>query len=322
MTRKPQKNKNRLRRAKSEIRISGVAITNPDKVMWPASNGHRAITKLDLAHYYAQVAPRLLPHIAGRPISIIRAPDGIGGEKFFQRHAFATANAIKVKGQAGLFLTVSTLKGLIALAQAATLEIHPWGTHRGDPDTPERIVFDLDPAPNLDFSRVIEAAKALRVKLSALGFKPFVKTTGGKGLHVVVAIRADASGIPTWSDARGFAKAVCRAMQTEEPSRYTANPLKRARKGKVFLDYLRNSKTASAVAPWSPRAKVGAPIAVPLAWNHLRAGLDPKRFTIHSIALLLSRDDPWSGLAASAYSLHIAQRNLQKLGITARKQKR
>jgi bifunctional non-homologous end joining protein LigD len=297
-------------RARGDVRVAGVVITHSRKVMWPSSGGHRAITKLDLARYYAKVAGRLLPHIARRPLSVVRAPDGIAGEKFFQRHAVAGTNPIKVRGQAGAFLGVSDRKGLVALAQAAALEIHPWGARRDDPDTPERIIFDLDPGSKVDFSGIMEAAKTLRTRLSALGFVPFVKTTGGKGLHVVIAIKAGKSGAPTWKDARNLAKAVCRSLQQEFPNRYTANPLKHARRGKVFLDYLRNSKTATAVAPWSPRARAGAPIAVPLSWNQLRAGLDPRSFTLLTAGHLLSRNDPWAGLGASARSLREAQRKL------------
>jgi len=300
----------KLPRAKDEVQIAGITITHSHKVMWPSSGDHRAITKLDLARYYAKVAPRLLPHIARRPLSVVRAPDGIAGEKFFQRHALTGTKPIKVRGQAGAFLGVSGRKGLVALAQAAVLEVHPWGARQDDPDTPERIIFDLDPGPKVDFSGVIEAAKILRTHLSALGFVPFVKTTGGKGLHVVVAIKASKSGAPSWKDARNFAKAVCRSLQKEFPAHYTANPLKRARSGKIFLDYLRNSKTATAVAPWSPRARAGAPIAVPLSWNQLRAGLDPGTFTLLTAGRLLSRNDPWAALGASARSLQGAQRKL------------
>ena len=153
--------------ADDEVRIAGVVITHPHKVMWPASGGQRAITKLDLARYYTKVAPRMLPHIAGRPVSLVRAPDGIAGEKFFQRHSVAGARDIRVRGQAGLFLGVKGRKGLIALSKAAALEIHPWGTRPDDPDTPERIIFDLDPSPDLNFARVVEAARMLRAPLRA-----------------------------------------------------------------------------------------------------------------------------------------------------------
>jgi bifunctional non-homologous end joining protein LigD len=293
-----------------ETEVMGLAISHPDKELWPMSKFGKAITKLDLANYMAAVAPRMLPHIAQRPISVVRAPDGINGELFFQRHKLlGTAVpmlALKVKGQAQAYLGVDSAAALVALAQQAVLEIHPWGSAKGDPDSPERIILDLDPAPDVAFSKVVEGAQELRARLLKLGLTPFVKTTGGKGLHVVVAIKPGAR----WGDAKSFAKGLAMAMEKDAPGRYTTTMAKHARTGKIFIDYLRNDRTSTGVAPWSPRARPGAPIAVPLAWSALKAGLEPAKYTIATSAALLKKPDPWASLARSAKPLAPAVKKL------------
>ena len=295
----------------SKAEVLGVAISHPDKELWPKSKLGRAITKLDLAHYMASVAPRMLPHIEQRPISVVRAPDGVDGELFFQRHKLlgtaVPVLALKVKGQTQPYLGVDSAEALVALAQQAVMEIHPWGSAKGDPDSPERIILDLDPAPDVPFSRVIEGAQELRVRLSKLGLTPFVKTTGGKGLHVVVAIKRGAS----WDDAKRFAKTLAMAMEKDSPDRYTTTIAKRARTGKIFIDYLRNDRTSTGVAPWSPRARPGAPIAVPLSWSDVKPGLEPGRYTIATSGPLLKKADPWTSLARSAKQLTAAAKKLK-----------
>jgi bifunctional non-homologous end joining protein LigD len=284
--------------------VCGIAISHPEKILWPKTKDTAAVTKLDLAHYYEAAAERMLPHIAERPISIVRAPNGIDGERFFQRHklmgAAAALLAIKVKGETKPFLGVRDAKSLIALAQAGVLEIHPWGSKRGEPDVPERIIFDLDPAPDLPFTRVVEAAKEVRERLETLGFTPFVKTTGGKGLHVVIAVKSTAKNPVTWPNAKAFAKAMAFAMAGDSPARYTATMAKKTRAGKIFVDYLRNDRTSTGVAPWSPRARPRATIAVPLSWTQVTARLDPRTFTIESSSALLRKPDPWKDLVKSA----------------------
>lgn len=297
--------------------MNGVGITHPEKVFWPAQSGHRAITKKDLAKYFAALASRMLPHIADRPLSLVRAPDGIAGKRFFQRHPFEGSTALLLSIRASRsgppFVGVDNARGLVALAQAGVLEIHPWGCERGKPNLPERIIFDLDPGPRTPFIRVVEAAKDVGLRLRACGLVPFVKTTGGKGLHVVAPIRAASGETISWNDVRLFAKQFCRLMQKENPKLYTANPLKSARRGKVYLDYLRNARSATAVAPWSPRAREGAPIATPLSWSSVRAGLDPARFTIANSRAVLAAGNPWSGLGRSARSLEAATQKLDRL---------
>ena len=290
--------------------VAGVTISHPDKELWPG------VTKLDLARYYERAAERMLPQIAGRPISMVRAPNGIGGERFFQRHVLAGAagaRPLKARGEKNPFHAIDSVEGLVALAQAAVLEIHPWGCKKDDPDTPERLVFDLDPDPALGFDRVIEGAKAVREALELCGFTPFVKTTGGKGIHVVVAIKGTPKNPALWADAKDFAHALVDRMADAAPDRYTTNMSKKQRGGKIFLDYLRNDRMATAVGPWSPRARPGAPIATPIAWRDLRKGFDPGAFTIRTALPLLKRADPWKDLAASAIPLDTARKKLARI---------
>ena len=300
-------------RSRSDAVVANIAITHPDKILWPKSKLGAAVTKLDLAHYYESAAMRILPHIAGRPLSLVRAPDGIGGQRFFQRHVLAGVKGavpIAVAGEKEPYHSVDSVEGLVALAQAAVLEFHPWGSRAGDPETPERLIFDLDPAPELSFERVIEAAKGLRQRLEACGLEAFVKTTGGKGLHVVTAIKGTAKKPPTWPEAKEFARALCESVAGDDPSRYTTNMSKKQRGGKIFLDYLRNDRTATAVGPWSPRAREGATIAMPLSWSQIKKGFDPKTFTLEGAAPLLKRADPWKELEKSAGALDAARKRL------------
>ena len=181
------------------------------------------------------------------------------------------------------------------------------GAAEGDPEAPERIILDLDPAPGLSFDKVVAAAKLLKARLEKLGFKPFVKTTGGKGLHVVIAVKSD-----DWDDAKAFAKAMAQKLEQERPDDFTTSIAKKARIGKIFVDYLRNDRSATGVAPWSPRARDGAPVAVPLTWSQVKKGLDPRKFTIRTVMPLLKKPDPWAGLAASAKPLGPALKKLRK----------
>jgi bifunctional non-homologous end joining protein LigD len=285
-------------------RTTRPGLTHPDKVLWPKAGGDAAVTKADLATYYETVADRLLEHIAGRPLSLVRTPDGIAGQHFFQRHLMpGSSPALKpvpVKGEAKPYLTVVDTAGLQALAQAGVTEIHPWGSKLGDPETPARIVFDLDPAEDLKFTAVIAAAREMRARLKKLGFEPFVKTTGGKGIHVVIAVKGTPKKPLTWPMAKAFAREICVAMEREAPDRYTTNMSKKLRPGKIFLDYLRNDRTSTAVAPWSPRARPHAPISMPLPWSAIKPGLDPLDFTMHKAKALLRKADPWKDIDKSA----------------------
>jgi len=285
-----------LPRGKQKLIVSGVTISNPDKILWPAADGRPAITKAELVRFYEMAAERILPHVADRPVSIIRTPEGITGEKFFQRHAMPGSNPrlklIDVKERKP-YIGVTDVGGLVAIGQSGGLELHPWGCKPGDPETPEQVTFDLDPDEGLDFNDVIAAAKMVRKRLEALGLNPFVKTTGGKGLHVVVPIKADARSRVEWDECKAFAKEVSELMRREQPDKFTTTLAKKARGGKIFLDYLRNGRMATAVAPWSPRARPGAGIAFPISWSQVKTGLDPKAYTLHDAAALLKKPDPW-----------------------------
>jgi bifunctional non-homologous end joining protein LigD len=303
-------------KARGENVVAGITITNPDKVLWPKSKHGPAVTKIELARYYEMVAPRMLPHLVLRPLSMVRAPDGIEGERFYQRHVLAgVAGAVpmKVEGEKQPYHAIDNLQGLVALAQAAVVEIHPWGAKKGDPETPERLIFDLDPAPELPFERVVEAAHEIRALISACGFTPFVKTTGGKGMHVVVAIKGTSKKPVTWAEAKEFAKSVAEHAAAAAPQRYTTNMSKKSRVGKIFVDYLRNDRSATAVGPWSARARPGAAVAMPLAWKDAREGLNPADFSIPTAGTIFKGADPWKDLAASGASLETARNKLKAL---------
>jgi bifunctional non-homologous end joining protein LigD len=295
--------------------VAGVTISNPDKVLWPAHDGGDAITKADLVRYYEAAAERILPHVADRPLSIIRAPEGIAGEQFFQRHAMPGSNPrlklIDLKERKP-YVSIVDVGGLVAIGQSGGLELHPWGCKPEDPETPDQITFDLDPDEGLDFGDVIAASKVVKARLETLGLTPFVKTTGGKGLHVVAPIKADARSAVTWDQNKAFAKAVSEAIRAQDPDRFTTTLAKKARGGKIFLDYLRNGRMATAVAPWSPRARSGAGIALPLSWTQVKSGLDPRAFTLRTAPALLKKTDPWAGFRDAAVSLKPA---LKQMGV-------
>jgi bifunctional non-homologous end joining protein LigD len=277
--------------------VRGIVISNPDKLLWPAEGKAAGYSKIELAHYLDEVGPWMIEHLKGRPCSLIRTPDGINAERFFQRHAMRgmsnLISLVNVGGDRKPYTQIDSIEALIAAAQIAAVEYHPWNNQPGHPPIPGRLVFDLDPAPDVAFEAVIEATRELKARLEKLGLEPFCKTTGGKGLHVVTPLSVEKNGDLDWAQAKTFARTVCSQMAEDSPDRYLIVMTKKLREGRIFLDYLRNDRMSTAVAPLSPRARLGAPVSMPLNWNQVKVGLDPQRFTMRTAPALLRKSKPW-----------------------------
>jgi bifunctional non-homologous end joining protein LigD len=278
---------------RDEVEVAAVRLTSPDKVLYP----EQGITKRELAEYYLAVADHMLPHVARRPITLVRCPTGRQRKCFYQRHAGSGVPAelgeIDIPGfeESGAYLFIKDVKGLIALVQMGVLEVHPWGTRIDRPERPDRIIFDLDPGEGLGFADVAEAAHEVRAFLTGLDLMSFTKTTGGKGVHVVLPVdrRYD------YPQVKAFAKKVAETIASKTPGRYLTRISKAERRGRIFIDYLRNDATSTAVAPYSTRSRYGAPVATPLSWNELSPSLDPATFTIRTVPERLAKlgADAW-----------------------------
>lgn len=296
-SKKPSTSKRRLLTQDNPALDLPVRLTNPERVLFPDGG----LTKLGLAAYYAQVAKWMLPHIVDRPLSLVRCPGGQGKPCFFQKHPAAETPPallrVPVEEKDGVedYVAVKDLEGLLSLVQISALEIHLWGSRRDRLEQPDRIIFDLDPDENLPWPRVIEAALETREVLAKFDLESFVKTTGGKGLHVVIPINPRRE---RWEAVKAFSRRIADALVEKNPSLYVANMSKAARKGKIFVDYLRNDRGSTSIAPYSTRAKPGAPVSTPLTWNELTPALHSDHFHVGNIAQRLQSlaRDPWHGI--------------------------
>lgn len=277
-----------------------VKLTHPDRLYWP----DEGVTKEGLADYYAEVWRYASPYIVGRALALVRCPNGISGEQFFQKHAWKGLNPSIVlvhdpkDPPDERLISINDLDGLIGLVQSAALEIHPWGSTVSDWERPDAIIMDLDPGEGVSWEAVIEAAVETRDRLKDAGLVPFVKTSGGKGLHVVAPLRPKAE----WPAVKAFTKAIADAMAADIPSRYVSTITKSKRRGKILVDYLRNQRGATAVAPYSTRARPGAAVSMPLAWDELGPGIGPAYFTVENTPTRLASlaSDPWQDFRAAA----------------------
>jgi bifunctional non-homologous end joining protein LigD len=277
--------------------VAGVVLTHPDRVLYPDVG----LTKHDLAEYYAAVADAMLPHLAGRPLSLVRCPEGAAAKCFYQKHPGHSApkalRRIKIKESAGTheYVVADDVSALVALVQMGVLEIHPWGSREDSLEKPDRIIFDFDPAPDVPWPRVIAAVADMRERLESLGLKSFLKTTGGKGLHVVAPIAPR----DEWPEVKAFTKAVAVAIEHDAPRDYTTVMSKAERRGRIFIDYLRNDRGSTAIAPYSTRARAGATVATPLPWSALKPDLKPGAFTVLTMPerLTAMKADPWKEMA-------------------------
>lgn len=274
------------------VTVGGVTLTHPDRELWPG------ITKQDLAEYWLAVAGQALPGLARRPLAIVRCPSGIAGEHFFQKHGHgALPSAIRegeVEGSP--YLAIDDADGLVAMAQMSAIELHAWGAGEADPLHPDLIVFDLDPGEGVAFTDVVKAAHDVRDHLRRLELESFCRTTGGKGLHVVVPLQP----VAHWDDVKPFCRALAETMSQQQPDLYLPTLKKADRRGKILIDWLRNGMGATAVASFCPRARPGANVATPVTWDEVNPKLDPARFTLRNTPDRLARlrADPWEGFSS------------------------
>jgi bifunctional non-homologous end joining protein LigD len=280
----------------SSVDTTSIKLSNPDKLLYPDVG----ITKRQLLDYLALVAPRMLPHVRNRPLTLVRCPNGQNRPCFFQKHTKMEREglrsvAIREKEGKADYAVIDDATGLFSLVQLGVLEIHTCGSQANDYEHPDILVFDLDPDPSVDFSEVVRCARRLRELFSAANLESFVKTTGGKGLHVCVPIDPRLS----WSQAKAFTKNLANALVAESPQRYVATQSKELRRGKIFIDYLRNGRGATFVAPYSMRAHPAATVATPLFWEELTPSLKPEQFTVLTIPERISRleSDPFQHMA-------------------------
>jgi bifunctional non-homologous end joining protein LigD len=277
------------------VDVGGVSVSHPDRVIFPELD----LTKLDLVRYYEAVAERILPHVGGRPLSLVRVPDNVDGQQFFQRHlpehgglSNVSAVTVPIKSRTEDYMMIEDALGLLSLAQWGGVEFHPWGCTADNPLLPDRMIFDLDPDPGAPWKNVIDGAAEVRERMTELGLQSFLKTTGGKGLHVVVPIERKFG----WPAVKAFTRAIAESMAHDSPDRFIANMSKAKRQGRIFIDYLRNDLTSTAAAAFSVRARPSAGVSTPLDWKELKPSLQPSAFNLKTIMSRLNaqRSAPWA----------------------------
>ncbi len=275
--------------------VAGVRLTHPDKILFPG----QGLTKRELADYLAAIAGHMLPFASGHPLSLVRCPQGIGGKCFYQKHATGTmppgfkSTLIRERGgDEAEYLYVDTMAGIVSAAQIGVLELHLWGSTVDDLEHPDRLVFDLDPAEDVGFAEVKTAAGDLRALLDAADLKSFAMVTGGKGIHVIAPL----DGQNDWAEVKTFAAGLARSLAESDPERFIATASMAKRRGRIFIDWLRNERGATAIAPYSPRARKGAPVATPVSWTELARLRKASAFDTVAIIKRLKRlkNDPWA----------------------------
>jgi len=280
--------------------IQGVKITHPDKLMYPQSK----VTKKEVALYYEAVADKMLPLMGGRIVTAVRSPDGIEGESFYKKHPDESSRWLKrvllpgSDGQEEEYFAIASAKGLVGEAQMGTLEFHVWASKLKSLEKPDMMVFDLDPDEGLEIEKIRRGALDLKAALEETGLESFLKTSGGKGYHIVVPLQPKAG----WEAFSGFAKSMAEAMEARWPDRYTAYIAKKARKGRIFVDWMRNARGATAVSAYSLRAREDAPVSMPIAWDELKRVL-PASITMGKALRRLKGDDPWENFGKVKQSL-------------------
>jgi bifunctional non-homologous end joining protein LigD len=288
--------------------VAGVTLSNPDRVYYP----DLGITKRELAAYYESVAERALPGLARRPLTLLRCPEGIEGASFYQKHANESVPEavarVRVRGGEQPYAMVTDLASLVSLVQIGALELHVWGARADRLDRPDLVVFDLDPDAAVPWPRVVETAQALRSYLTELGLVGFVRVTGGKGVHVVAPIVRR----PSWKQVRDFSEGVALDFVRLAPTQFTARMSKARRAGKIYIDWVRNTREATAVASYSPRARPGAPVALPIAWDELASLAEPLRESVREVPKRMAEADPWADFEASRRALTRAA--MQRVG--------
>jgi bifunctional non-homologous end joining protein LigD len=304
-TTKPKKKAKDTEKAKTRSAPS-VRMTHPERVLYP----REGITKQELAEYYDAVSPWMIPHVANRPLTLVRCPQGVGKEKFFQKHAKKPLGEgirpipIDDEGTPEEYMAIDDRTGLLSLTQMSVLEIHTWGAHADDPEKPDFLVFDLDPDDAVKWDAVITCARLLRDALAQLSLESYVKTTGGKGLHVCVPITRRLS----WDEAKEFCRALTELLVRLNPNAYVATMSKAQRSGKIFIDFFRNGRGATFIAPYSTRARDGATVAMPLAWDELSPKLGAAHFNVRNVMKRMTRlsEDPWKDASSKKQALSAA----------------